>query len=205
MINAFSGPPSRNPLLWRQVEVVAQVLRSGAGELTAAAFSANARAHALAGSAKGGTNVLTLMLTSAGADVGGVLGGVCAGAMAVNVFRACTGGNLKIFLKERAGEEKDKYISNSSKQKKKIPHLSTPPSGDLLSLLDSGLLLRFCAEITRGAAALHAVGAVPSDLALRCCQLTGDLTVKVSDNGRQGYGFYSLKVVLNLTYGSRGP
>jgi serine/threonine protein kinase len=61
--------------------------------------------------------------------------------------------------------------------------IDTSSSDQVHQLQEEGLVLRFCKQITSGVAALHSVGVVPNDLALRCCQLTADLNVKVGDYG----------------------
>ncbi len=54
---------------------------------------------------------------------------------------------------------------------------------DFMTLAERGIIMRFCKEIACGVHALHEVGAIPEDLALRCCHLTQDMTVKVGDFG----------------------
>ena len=43
----------------------------------------------------------------------------------------------------------------------------------------SGLMLRFCKNVTSGINFLHGVDCIPYDLAARCCQVTSALEVKV--------------------------
>ena len=60
---------------------------------------------------------------------------------------------------------------------------------------EEGLILRFCTQIVSGVGALHDVGAIPNDLALRCCQLTSDMTVKVKIRPNLFTGFFTIIAV----------
>jgi len=107
-------------------------------------------------------------MTKGGKLAGGLnvlrLLGACAEAEPhINVFEACEHGNLRVYV--------------SSQQE------------PIAQLVDSGLLLKFCLEATRGLAALLDVGVAPHDLAARTCQLAAGLTVRVGDYGLAASAF----------------
>ena len=63
----------------------------------------------------------------------------------------------------------------------------------------SGLILRFCRNVTSGLSFLHEFDCIPQDLAARCCQVTSTMEVKVliTDLGYLKYGRIS-KTTISL-------